>query len=143
MSDYYIYPAVLSMDPDGVAVEFPDLPGGLTCGRPAEEAIAMAREAMALHLYGMEKDGEPIPDPSPVPDLKLEKNQAVVLVEASMPLFRDKMMNRAVKKTLTIPKWLNDLATANQINFSRVLQEALKRRLGIAEPGEGKGDSGD
>lgn len=143
MSDYYIYPAVLSMDPDGVSVEFPDLPGCLTCGRTAEEAIAMAREAMALHLYGMEKDGEPIPDPSPVLDLKLEKNQAVVLVEASMPLFRDKMMNRAVKKTLTIPKWLNDLATAHQINFSRVLQEALKRQLGIAEPGEGKGDSGE
>jgi predicted RNase H-like HicB family nuclease len=130
----YVYPAVFTFDPDGVSVEFPDLPGCLTCGSDVYEAAQMAREALALHLYGMEEDGDPIPDPSPPAHIKAGTNQAIMLVEAWMPPVRSEIQNRAVKKTLTIPKWLNDLAESRKVNFSQVLQEALKQRLGVDGP---------
>ncbi|MFC4769057.1 type II toxin-antitoxin system HicB family antitoxin [Effusibacillus consociatus] len=62
-------------------MEFPDLPGGYTCGNDDTEALAMAKEAMALHLYGMERDGDPIPEPTRIQDIKLELNQTAMLIE--------------------------------------------------------------
>jgi len=132
--DRYVYPAIFDYADDGISIEFPDLPGCLTCGDTEEEALAMAKEALALHLYGMEQDGEPIPEPTPAHKIKVGESQAVVLVDVWMPPFRDEVRERAVKKTLTIPKWLNDLAEANNVNFSRVLQNALKDYLGLSEP---------
>lgn len=130
--DRYIYPAIFDYADDGISVEFPDLPGCFTCGDTDEEAIRMAKEAMALHLYGMEQDGDIIPVPSPINSIKVEQNQVVALIEVWMPPFRDAVQGKAVKKTLTIPKWLNDLAEENRVNFSHILQEALKNYLGMA-----------
>jgi len=138
MKDRYVYPAIFTIDFDGISVEFPDLPGCLTCGNDEAEAVNMAKDALQLHLYGMEQDGDPIPEPSKITDLKLENNQCIVLVEAWMPLIREELENRAVKKTLTIPKWLNDLAEKSQVNFSHILQVALKRNLGLDEPPAGR-----
>lgn len=129
--DRYIYPAIFDYDADGISIEFPDLPGCLPCAHSDEEAVKNAQEAMALHLYNMELDKDDIPEPTPVTQLRPETNQAIVLVEAWMPAFRDKMENKAIKKTLTIPKWLNDMAEQKQVNFSRILQDALKDYLGI------------
>jgi predicted RNase H-like HicB family nuclease len=131
--DRYIYPAIVNYADDGISVEFPDLPGCLTCGDTEEEALSMAKEAMALHLYGMEQDGDPIPMPSKVQDIATEQNQAVVLIEVWMPPFRDEMEQKAVKKTLTIPKWLDDLAQEHKVNFSHILQDALKQYLGVTD----------
>lgn len=131
MKDRYVFPAILSLDADGISVEFPDLSGCLTCGDTEEEALRMAQEALALHIWGMEDDGDQIPEPSKLANLTTGRNQVATLVEAWMPPFRDKMANKAVKKTLTIPKWLNDLAEAKQVNFSHVLQSALKDYLGV------------
>lgn len=131
--DRYIYPAIFNYADDGISVEFPDLPGCLTCGDTEEEALSMAKEAMALHLYGMEQDGDPIPMPSKVQDIATEQNQAVVLIEVWMPPFRDEMEQKAVKKTLTIPKWLDDLAQEHKVNFSHILQDALKQYLGVTD----------
>ena len=131
--DRYIYPAIFTYAEDGISVEFPDLPGCFTCGDTDAEALRMAKEAMALHLYGMERDGEPIPEPTRVGRIEVGPNQALVLVEAWMPPFRDEVEQRAVKKTLTIPKWLNDLAEERGVNFSHILQAALKNYLGVEE----------
>jgi predicted RNase H-like HicB family nuclease len=116
---------------DGISIEFPDLPGCLPCGNTTGEAVANAKEALALHLYGMEEDNDVIPEPTDISKLKLDPNQFVVMVEAWMPPFRDEMKNKAVKKTLTIPKWLDDLAVEKGVNFSRVLQETLRNYLGV------------
>lgn len=129
----YIYPAILEYNNDGISVEFPDLPGCFTCGNTTEEAINNAKEALGLHLYGMEQDNDPIPNPSSITKIKLNNNQVIALIEVWMPFIRDAIENRAVKKTLTIPKWLNDLAEENKVNFSYVLQKALKEYLGIKE----------
>ncbi|MCL5056390.1 MAG: type II toxin-antitoxin system HicB family antitoxin [Actinobacteria bacterium] len=131
--DKYIYPAIFDYADDGISVEFPDLPGCLTCGDTDEEALNMAKEAMALRIYGMEQDNEFIPEPTSISRIEVENNQAVVLIEVWMPPFRDAVQEKAVKKTLTIPKWLNDLAEENRVNFSYILQEALKNYLGVTD----------
>lgn len=131
MKDHYIYPAIFSFDADGISVEFPDLPGCLTCGDNEEEALSMAKDALKLHLYGLEEDNDDIPQPSSLSKLELEQNQIPILIEVWMPPFRDEMSNKAIKKTLTIPKWLNDLAEREKVNFSQILQGALKNYLGI------------
>ncbi|WIF94095.1 type II toxin-antitoxin system HicB family antitoxin [Caminicella sporogenes] len=131
--DRYIYPAIFDYAEDGITVEFPDIPGCITCGATTEEALKNAKEALELNLYGMEEDGEEIPKASEPKDIKLETNQTIVLVEVWMIPVRDYMRNKSVKKTLTIPKWLNDLAEENKVNFSQILQKGLKEYLGIKE----------
>jgi predicted RNase H-like HicB family nuclease len=129
----YVYPAIFDYAEDGISIEFPDLPGCLPCAQSTEEALKNAKEALALHLYGMEKDGDEIPEPSDIRTIQHEQNQVVVLIDVWMPPYRDEIENKAVKKTLTIPKWLDDLAIDNNVNFSQVLQEALKQQLGITD----------
>lgn len=134
MKDRYVYPAILTDDASGIAVEFPDLPGCYTCGPTLDEAFEMAREALGLHLFGLEQEGEAVPAPSRPADLmaRLAQDQSVALVETWMPPIRGGAEERAVKKTLTLPKWLNDLAERQNVNFSHILQEGLKEYLGLA-----------
>ena len=127
--DYYAFPAFLYYDDDGISIEFPDLPGCLPCADTTEDAFRNAREALGLHLFGMEQDGEPIPAPTPIQQLSPEDGAVVSMVEVFMPAVRERMNTKMVKKTLTIPAWLNALALENGVNFSQVLQEALKARL--------------
>ncbi|MCI7349544.1 MAG: type II toxin-antitoxin system HicB family antitoxin [Ruminococcus sp.] len=131
MKDTYIYPAVFDYAEDGISIEFPDLPGCLPCADTTEEAVKNAKEAMKLHIYGMEQDGDEIPEPTPIDKIKAEKNQAIILVDVFMPPFREKQRTKYVKKTLSIPSWLNAEAEHCGINFSAVLQEALKERLNV------------
>lgn len=131
MKDKYIYPAILTYANDGISIEFPDLPGCLPCAHSTEEALKNAKEALELHLYGMEEDGDLIPEPTDIKNIKLEKDQVVLLIDVWMTLVRNEMENKSVNKNLTLPKWLNDLAEKNQVNFSQVLQVALKEYLGV------------
>jgi len=134
----YTYPAVFDPNENGgYTVTFPDLPGCVTEGDDLDEALKMAAEAMALHLYGMERDGDPIPKPTNPADVRLPEDAAhgafVTLIQVRTEPIRDELANRAVKKTLTIPKWLNDEAEKAGVNFSQVLQLALKDVLGILD----------
>ena len=131
MKDRYAYLAVLTFDDDGISIEFPDLPGCLPCADTEEEALRNAEEALGLHLYGMEQDGDMIPEPSSVHSLNLAPNQVATLVSVYMPLVRSRVKTVLVKKTLTIPAWINALAEEQHINFSQVLQDALKERIGV------------
>lgn len=134
--DNYVYPAILTYDDDGISVEFPDLPGCLTCGQSVQEAFSSATEALSLHLYGMEEDNDVIPEPSSLTDLqsKIKENQVLILIEVWMPVFRDKMDNKATSTTVTIPRWLKTLAEKEKINFSYELQDTLKNKLGVFSP---------
>lgn len=131
--DLYIYPAILEYEGKEILIHFPDLEGCNTFGENDEDALYMAKDALGLYIACMEEDKEELPAPTPLNEIKLKSNQRVILVEVNMPSFRDAVQNTAVKKTLTIPKWLNDLAEKNHINFSGVLQSALKSCLGIKE----------
>lgn len=131
VKDIYVFPAIFDYAEDGISIEFPDLPGCLPCAKTTDEAIKNAKEAMALHLWGMEKDGDPIPEPTPVDKIQVRENQAIMLIDVYMPLYREAIENQSVKKTLTIPQWLNKLAEEKNVNFSQLLQSALKQHLGI------------
>ena len=131
--DRYIYPAIFEYAEDGISISFPDLPGCFSCANSDEEAILMAKDALGLHLYSLEEDNDEIPIPTPINKICIEPKQVVVLVEVLMPTIRTAIENYSVKKTLSIPQWLNKLAIEKNINFSHVLQIALKEQLGIRE----------
>jgi len=127
--DTYSYIAVVSFDDDGISVDFPDLPGCFTCAENEKEVFKMAREVLGLHLWSMENDNEPIPEPSGLMGIKLADNETTMLVDVFMPPVRDRINNRVVKKTLTIPQWLNVEAEQQGVNFSMILQNGLKQYL--------------
>lgn len=134
MQDIYKFPAILERgDKDNFGVYFPDLPGCVTVEDTAEDAIQSAKDALSLHIYGMEADGDEIPKPSNVFDLKPGKNETTIIVEVYMPAFREKIRGRSVKKTLTIPSWINAEAERNGVNFSAVLLKGLKQELNIKD----------
>jgi len=125
------YFAVFEPSETGFGVYFPDLPGCITVGKNIQEAKIMAEEALGLHLWGMEKDKDDIPQATKPPFDDLESNAFVMPITVYMSLVKNEMENKSVKKTLTIPYWLNELAEQNQVNFSQLLQTALKEYLKV------------
>ncbi|MBQ6737840.1 MAG: type II toxin-antitoxin system HicB family antitoxin [Synergistaceae bacterium] len=132
--DKYIYPAIFSFyDNNEIGITFPDLPGCVSCGDDIPDAMHMATDALGLHLLGMEDDGDEIPAPSDVFEIKkqLKPNQILTLIEVFMPRIRDSVNNKAVNKTVTLPQWLISAGREENINFSQTLQDALMEKLGI------------
>lgn len=126
----YAYPAIFTPEEDGsFSITFPDLEGCYTCGDSLEDGIEMAEDALALVLYGYEKDGRSIPAPSAPAALPLSGNDFVNYIACDTMEYRKMYNNKAVKKTLTIPEWLNEAASAMGLNFSQVLQEALLQKI--------------
>jgi len=131
--DNYIFPAIFDYADDGISVEFPDLPGCLSCAGSDEEALHNAKEALRGWLLVSEESSNDMPRPTPLKDIPLHDNQKAVLIDVCLAIYRDAFKNRAVKKTLTIPYWLNERAEQENINFSYVLQNALKEQLHTIE----------
>jgi predicted RNase H-like HicB family nuclease len=130
-NDHYVFPAILYKDDNVTGVEFPDLPGCLTFGNNTSEALIMAKDALGGHLLTMEDINESIPLPTPFDEIKTKEGQAVFLVDVYLSILRDEEKNKSVKKTVTLPNWLNIAALNANVNFSSILQEALKSRLGL------------
>lgn len=129
--DRYFYPAVFSYEPgQEIAVDFPDLKCA-TSGINDDDALLSARELLGCVLCGMEEDGEKIPAPTPLASVALQKNERAVLVDVYMPSIRQARVNRAVSRTVTLPAWLNAAAMERNLNFSQVLQDALKNQLNL------------
>lgn len=127
LKDRYSYVAVFSYDEDGISIEFPDLPGCYPCADKDDTDMALknAREALGLHLWGMETDGDEIPAPRPITALHLEAGQVPVLVDVFMPPIRERINNKFVKKTLSLPAWLAAKADEDGVNCSKIFQNAL------------------
>lgn len=125
------YPALFhKADEGGFWISFPDLPECLTQGEDMQEAYEMAMDALGLAIVSREENQEPLPAPSTPGTIPLDKDTFCVVVEFDLLSYQKKHSSRAVKKTLTIPEWLNEAATAMNINFSQVLQEALIQKVG-------------
>lgn len=130
MMSKYSYPAIFTPDKEGgYTVVFPDLEGCFTEGNTLTEALYMAKDALALVLYGYEKDKRTIPNPANPGDFSLREGEFVNYIACDTLEYRKMYNNKSVKKTLTIPEWLNEAAMAVDINFSQVLQDALKVKL--------------
>ncbi|MCD8106188.1 MAG: type II toxin-antitoxin system HicB family antitoxin [Lachnospiraceae bacterium] len=126
------YPALFhAAEEGGYWVTFPDIPECITEGDDMEEAYSMAVEALGLALTERMKEKDIIPEVSKVEDIT--GDGTVVLVQFDLDEYNRKHNSKAVKKTLSIPEWLNEEAMAASINFSQVLQEALMVKLRIAK----------
>lgn len=123
-----VFPAIFTFDGKYYNVDFIDLKGCSTFGDSIQNAYLMAQEAMGLYLDNLTNFPEPTLD---ISNIVLQENQLVSFVSIDMDEYRKKFNNKSIKKTLTIPEWLNYLSEKNNINFSQVLQEALKEKLGI------------
>lgn len=135
LKDRYSYIAVFSYYEDGICIEFPDLPGCCPCADAdnTDMALKNAKEAMVLHIWGMEQDSETLPSPTPITDISLEPNQVPVLVEVFMPPIRERVNNRFVKKTLSLPAWLASKADEDGVNCSKLFQTALMEYLHVKQ----------
>lgn len=125
------YPAVFhKAEEGGFWVSFPDIPECLTQGDDMTEAYEMAVEALELWMEDFEENKEELPKASDPEKIQVEDGFLVV-VEFDMAEYRRRHNSRAVKKTLTIPEWLNEAAGCAGLNFSQVLQEALIQKLDL------------
>ena len=128
--DRYVFPAVFTYEEgQNIAIVFPDL----ECASSAEndeDALFTARELLGCVICGLEEDGESIPKPTPLAEVKLAPNERACLIDVFMPVYRLTRMHKSVNRTVTLPAWLNAEALEHKINFSQVLQEALKVQLG-------------
>ena len=134
-----IYPACFFKEPEGYSVVFPDLEGTATCGETFEEAMNMAVDCLAGYIYTLKLDGDTIPEPSDIKSLnaadiaaELDANPNelfVCPVSVDVDEYAKNHFEKSVKKTLTIPAWLNTATLEMNINFSQVLQEALKQKI--------------
>lgn len=137
----YVYPAIIKHTkddksfPNGVyEVSFPDLAGCLTFGETIEEAFNNAQDSLNGMLWTLEDDtSKVIPKPSKFEDIKNVDGAIITLIEADTLEYRKKYDTKAIKKTLTIPAWLNTKAIENNINFSNALQEILLKKLGLEQ----------
>ena len=136
MKNEYTFIAIFEYAKDGINISFPDLPGCYSCANinATDEAIKNAKEALGLHLFGLEQDNETIPVPIPISDIKLEKNCIPILIDVFMPSVRMAVKTSFVKKTLSLPAWLAALADEKNVNCSKIFQDALKTFLGVEEP---------
>lgn len=135
------YPACFFKEENGYSVIFPDLNSLATCGESLDEALAMAVDCLAGYLYWLQQDKEEAPTPSPIDDiiptdiaeeLEIDFGEAFVnMITVDVAEYAKLHFEKSVKKTLTIPAWLNKAALEQDINFSQVLQDALKAKLHV------------
>ena len=132
---YYKYPAVFVPDGDGWTVTFPVLENCFTSADTVEESIVEAQAVLEDCMYFREVRKDDIPSPTPAEDVAPPAGGFVQIVVAAMAPVRRAWSRKAVKKTLTIPAWMEEeLKKRGDVNISFVLQEALKKELDIREP---------
>lgn len=132
MKDTYTFPCIIKFDEEDKIyyVRFPDIEEAFTDGDSLKEAVYNAQEVLGLVIYEREKMGREIPKATESM-IKTGDNESLSYISVWMPLVRDRIEEKSVKKTLTIPKWLNDLAEENNVNFSQLLQVAIKKYIGL------------
>lgn len=118
----FIYPAIIHQENDGFWAEFPDLEGTFTQGNSLNEIMTNATEAMELTVLELLENSESLSKATEVNSVRPDKQSFVTLIQSDIDLAKN---SKSIKKTLTIPAWLNDKALAKEINFLKVLQEAL------------------
>lgn len=121
------YPAIFYPwdDGDGFTVEVPDLPGCVSEGDSLADAILMGTDAASGWVLTELEDGKPVPPASPMKKIRPDAGGFVSMLVLDMDAYAEKYGNKAVRKNLTIPAWLNTFAEARHINFSKILQESL------------------
>jgi predicted RNase H-like HicB family nuclease len=132
--DKYCYPAILRYtETNNVEVRFPDIEDCFCCGTglTTEDIFNMARKVLGFRLYELEQLRLPLPTPSDVNSVRKDVGVVLVLIECYMPKVREAIENKTIKTTVTMPQWLKTLASENNLNFSQLLQDAIKEKLNL------------
>ncbi|MCL2654774.1 MAG: type II toxin-antitoxin system HicB family antitoxin [Coriobacteriia bacterium] len=134
------YPVKLEelLDEGGYLVTIPDFNDGLTEGDDLTEALYMAQDAISIMCVTYQDLGKPLPSPTSLDEVLVKPGETKSLVLADLTAYRKLLDETAVKKTLTIPGWLNEAAKAAHINFSATLAEALKKKLRMKGPAKSR-----
>lgn len=126
------YPALFHEEDNGFWVSFPDIPEALTEGDNMDDAVEMAKDALGISLVSYEEEQTEFPKPSDPRSVKVEnESEFVVMIELDYLEYKKKNYAKTIKKTVTIPEWLNEMALEEKINFSAVLQDGLKEKLKV------------
>ena len=126
-----MYPALFEKEDNCYNVTFPDLPEAITCGDTLEQAIEMAKECLGLCLDVRKENKEEIPVMSDPSRINCANGTFVMMIEFDSIDFNKRYNKKAIRKNVTIPAWLNELAEEKNVNFSNVLQNALMKKLNI------------
>lgn len=122
-----VYPAVFHFEDDAYWVEFPDLQGCQSYGTSISDTIENAREALEAYAISFIENNEKLPLATDISKIDIEDGTFASLVDIDLSAYFKKA--KAVKKTLTIPEWLNEAAMEKGINFSQTLQDALMAKI--------------
>lgn len=128
----YMYPAIFTKEDDGIIVTFPDVEGAFADGADMTEAYENAADVLNLLLMSYEDDKQEIQPPTDLDQLALPEHALAALVPADTDAYRRKVDTKAIHKNVSIPSWLNTLATKRNVNFSNILQNALMKELGVS-----------
>ena len=127
----YAYPAIFTPEDDWILVSFPDLPGCFTDGKDIIEAMTFAGDALNLMLTTLENDEQPISKPSDIKSLDVPNNSFANMILSDTYAYRKSISKKSVKKTVSIPEWLDELIRKKNWNLSQIFQESLISKLGI------------
>lgn len=131
-NDVYVFPAIITnLDKDDYNITFPNFKEIVTYGDTLETAYIMAEDALKLCIFDLYEESKEIPEAINLNTLDLKHNQSLILVRVNLEEIIKEYDSRAIKKTLSVPSWLNKKAENAGLNFSQILQEALKERLNL------------
>lgn len=125
------YLAILEPTKTGYSIYFPDVPGCISVAGDINEATKNAKEALELHYYGTIKDGEEFPKPNQQVKKEEAEGNLVCPITILPELVIERFNNRKVKTNCVLPAWLKEIAEENHINYSQLLESAIKNKLGI------------
>ena len=128
----YIFPAIFTKDGEQYSISFPDIPNCFTQGEDLRDGLEMAEDALCLTLYRMEQNGKEVPEATDINSVDTPRGAFATLISCDTFEYAKFYKNKTVKKTLTIPEWLNEIAIKENVNFSNTLQNALMEQLHIS-----------
>ena len=127
----YVYPALFVVEDDGIIVTFPDLDDTFTDGATMQEAFENAEDVLNLMLWNREEEKEEIPPPSLPEEITVPQGATLAMIKADTLAYRKIHDTKTIRRSITIPSWLDTLARERNINFSQLMQNAIRRECGI------------
>jgi predicted RNase H-like HicB family nuclease len=128
----YVYPVILSPEEDsGYCVYAPDIPGCVTEADTLIDGIEKIREGLCGILFVYERDGMPVPSPSSFDAIETENGDMITFVDADVGEYRRRVGSKAVRRTISIPEWMDDAATQAGVSLSQITQDALRHTLNL------------
>ena len=127
----YVYPALFTTEDDSIIVTFPDLDDTFTDGATMQEAFENAEDVLNLMLWNREEEKKEIPLPSPPKQITVPQGATLAMIKADTLAYRKMHDTKTIRRSITIPSWLDTLARERNINFSQLMQNAIRRECGI------------